>query len=133
MYLYDRVLALFSGTPYSSPTTNTIGDLSAHLTNTCLQTEGNEGCVRLLSELATHPVLSDEGRILTEQDTADILIQISQVLSDAFMAALQSPAYFQVGHGFVYLANPFHSRTSADAQCVRAVRRRLFDRASRNF
>ena len=36
MHLSRTILALFSGTPYSSPRSGDV-DLSAHLTNTCLQ------------------------------------------------------------------------------------------------
>ncbi|KAI0662721.1 tubulin-tyrosine ligase [Cubamyces menziesii] len=62
VYVYDQILALFSAVPYASPSrpeddTGEI-DLSAHLTNTSLQTERGEAGVRLLNELVGCHVLS---------------------------------------------------------------------------
>ena len=48
VYVYKPMLALFSATPYAPPWTLSSGsqDLSAHLTNTCLQTGTHEGSVQ---------------------------------------------------------------------------------------
>jgi len=51
VYVYSDMLALFAGRAYD---TAGLGDLDAHLTNTCCQSEGGlqeEDLVRLLSEL----------------------------------------------------------------------------------
>ena len=51
VYVYKPMLALFSATPYTPPwafssNTSTSQDLSAHLTNTCLQSGIHEGSVQ---------------------------------------------------------------------------------------
>ncbi|RPD82658.1 hypothetical protein L226DRAFT_549318 [Lentinus tigrinus ALCF2SS1-7] len=58
VYMYDRILALFSAVPYKHPSKQSgegknVGelDLAAHLTNTSLQQERGEEGVRLLDEL----------------------------------------------------------------------------------
>lgn len=48
VYVYKPMLALFAGQPYvapSDPSANTNENLSAHLTNTCMQTVEREGSV----------------------------------------------------------------------------------------
>ncbi|KAI0757105.1 tubulin-tyrosine ligase [Daedaleopsis nitida] len=65
VYMYEHILALFSATPYTAPSKEGSGhvamDLSAHLTNTSLQTERGEAGVRLLDELVGCHVLSSPG------------------------------------------------------------------------
>ncbi|EIW64763.1 tubulin-tyrosine ligase [Trametes versicolor FP-101664 SS1] len=64
VYVYDRILALFSAVPYIPPSKQEHGgeagalDLAPHLTNTSLQTERGEAGVRLLEELVGCHVLS---------------------------------------------------------------------------
>ncbi|KAJ3718805.1 tubulin-tyrosine ligase family-domain-containing protein, partial [Lentinula raphanica] len=63
LYLYNRVLALFSSLPYTVPnasdsSTSTQADLAPHLTNTSLQTHRGEQGVRLLNELIGCHILS---------------------------------------------------------------------------
>ncbi|RDX55970.1 tubulin-tyrosine ligase [Lentinus brumalis] len=65
VYMYDRILALFSAVPYTSPSkqggdAEAVGelDLAAHLTNTSLQQERGEEGVRLLDELIGCHILS---------------------------------------------------------------------------
>lgn len=104
LYLYDRILALFSSKPYAHPTA--IGevrasiDLAPHLTNTSLQTHRGEEGVRLLDELVGCHILSDEqtGSLLkfTEDDGRVIQDQMTDVLAETFKAALESPIHFQV-------------------------------------
>ncbi|EJF66606.1 hypothetical protein DICSQDRAFT_123228 [Dichomitus squalens LYAD-421 SS1] len=64
VYVYERILALFSAVPYVPPKsvdgeqgTPSI-DLAPHLTNTSLQTERGEAGVRLLDELVGCHILS---------------------------------------------------------------------------
>lgn len=105
LFLYDRVLALFSAVPYKPPKANdeipsTI-DLTPHLTNTSLQTHMGEEGVRLLQELIGCHVLSGDqksDRRLTSEDVDDIIKQMSLVLSETFKAASQMPVHFQVSH-----------------------------------
>jgi tubulin--tyrosine ligase len=53
--------------------------------------------VRLLSELAGCPVLSQPGNaVLAASDIADIASQTADIVADAFRAALASPVHFQV-------------------------------------
>ncbi|TFY55410.1 hypothetical protein EVJ58_g8267 [Rhodofomes roseus] len=66
VYMYTRMLALFSAVPYTAPgsaseksTADYVNeDLAAHLTNTSLQTDRGEAGVRLLDELIGCHVLS---------------------------------------------------------------------------
>ncbi|KAI0361738.1 tubulin-tyrosine ligase [Trametes cingulata] len=64
VYVYDRILALFSAVPYIPPSQQECDestgelDLAAHLTNTSLQTDRGEAGVRLLDELVGCHVLS---------------------------------------------------------------------------
>ncbi|KAI0824268.1 tubulin-tyrosine ligase [Trametes gibbosa] len=64
VYVYDRILALFSAVPYVTPSKQDHDrktgqlDLAPHLTNTSLQTERGEAGVRLLDELVGTHVLS---------------------------------------------------------------------------
>ncbi|KAI3622031.1 tubulin-tyrosine ligase [Moniliophthora roreri] len=98
LYLYARVLALFSATPYEEPGShNGTIDLSCHLTNTCLQVNdhGQEG-VRLLDELEGCHVLSEPGDIIfTEDDISELKNQMRTVLAETFNAALRDPVNFQ--------------------------------------
>lgn len=111
LYLYDRILALFSSKPYNHPTANsedeTPMDLAPHLTNTSLQTHRGEEGVRLLDELVGCHILSDEDTVspleLTEEDVQAIRNQMADVLAETFKAALESPIHFQV-HGLVFVA-----------------------------
>ena len=73
-------------------------DLSAHLTNTSLQTERGEAGVRLFDELIGCNVLNDlsNENILTENDVEDIKTQIVEVLAETFRAAMNMSIHFQV-------------------------------------
>jgi len=76
LYLYDRVLSLFSSVPYTSPSTLgngdiTNNDLSAHLTNTSLQADKGEAFVRLFDELVGCHVLSYPGSGSSSQPRGD--------------------------------------------------------------
>ncbi|KAK7058820.1 putative tubulin--tyrosine ligase pby1 [Paramarasmius palmivorus] len=98
LYLYTRVLALFSALPYQDPASE-LGniDLARHLTNTCLQVSdrGEEG-VRLLDELAGCRILSGSGdAVFTEDDIGDLKDQMKNILAETFAAALRDPVNFQ--------------------------------------
>ncbi|TFK41016.1 tubulin-tyrosine ligase/Tubulin polyglutamylase [Crucibulum laeve] len=100
VYLYERVLALFSAVPYVHPQ---IGaqqtsqlDLSPHLTNTSLQTYSGEATVRLLDEMVGCQILSGEqSTTFTKEHVTSIADQMAAVLGETFKAALQNPIYFQ--------------------------------------
>jgi len=124
VYLYTRMLALFSSKPFALPAPapapapapgDTI-DLAPHLTNSSLQqttTRRGEECVRLLDELvgchilsrgasATAPGLpgghghgSNPDSTLTSDHLANIQDQIADALAETFTAAIQSPIHFQ--------------------------------------
>lgn len=104
LYLYDRILALFSAEQYVHPTANLEDgapiDLAPHLTNTSLQTHRGEEGVRLLDELVGCHILSDghAGSLLkfTKDDIKAIQDQMTDVLAETFKAALESPIHFQV-------------------------------------
>lgn len=98
VYLYTRILALFSSVPFVLPEA---GDpnpsLEPHLTNTSLQSDQGEAGVRLLNELIGCQILSPGwDRKLTEEDVDDLTTQLCETLSETFKAALESPIHFQV-------------------------------------
>ena len=101
LFLYTRILALFSSVPYRHLSSSTPGpteiDLRAHLTNTSLQTEGGETNVRLLDELEGCQFLSGgEDKQLSAADIDVLVSQIRNVLTDTFKSAVQHPIHFQV-------------------------------------
>jgi len=98
VYLYTRILALFSSVPFALPETGDSNPpLAPHLTNTSLQTDLGEAGVRLLSELVGCQALSPGwDRKLTEEDVNDLVDQIGEILSETFKAALENPVHFQV-------------------------------------
>jgi tubulin--tyrosine ligase len=75
-------------------------DLTPHLTNTSLQTHRGEEGVFLFDELVECSILSErnaEGqRSFEEEDAANILDQMCDVLADTFKAAVENPVHFQV-------------------------------------
>lgn len=106
MYLYTRILALFSAVPYVEPGFNLTShdkhspvDLAPHLTNTSLQGHHGENGVRLLEELIDCRILSggleDEAK-LTTGDVNDFVCQIVDILAETFKAGLETPIHFQV-------------------------------------
>lgn len=103
VYVYDRILALFSSAPYISLSAGESADQEAdidlrpHLTNTSLQTEFGESNVRLLDELENCRILSgEEGMKFTSSDIKALQSDVAEVLGDVFKAALQNPVHFQV-------------------------------------
>ncbi|KAH8987149.1 TTL-domain-containing protein [Lactarius deliciosus] len=103
LYLYTRVLALFSLKPYTHPAPATDGgiDLAPHLTNSSLQSHRGEEGVRLLDELVgCHVMSGDAGdgprsNLLTQSHIENIQDQMAHTLSETFKAAIQSPIHFQ--------------------------------------
>ena len=113
VYFYDRILALFSATPFTSPFSLDFSedptDISAHLTNTSLQKIRGEAGVRLFDELVGSHIISKPGHtstepqrgaseevVFTEVDIYDIKKQIGELLRDSFQAALGMSVHFQV-------------------------------------
>ncbi|KAG5654757.1 hypothetical protein H0H81_003765 [Sphagnurus paluster] len=99
VYLYDRILALFSSVPYTDPI-HSDGkapiDLTPHLTNTSLQKYNGEEGVRLLDELVGCQILSSSDyATFQKEDSASIICQIVEILAETFRAALQNPVHFQ--------------------------------------
>ncbi|KAH9486775.1 putative tubulin--tyrosine ligase PBY1 [Psilocybe cubensis] len=102
LYVYDRILALFSSVPYTSLSARDGGDegadidLRPHLTNTSLQTELGESNVRLLDELENCHIISGEENVkFTTSDIKSLRADVAEVLGDVFKAALQNPVHFQ--------------------------------------
>ena len=98
VYLYTRILALFSSEPFVLPETGDSNPLlTPHLTNTSLQTDRGEAGVRLLSELVGCQILSPGwDRKLTEEDVNTLVDRMGEILSETFKAALGNPVHFQV-------------------------------------
>lgn len=83
VWVYDRMLMLFSHEPYKIPSTGELEgepiDMSGHLTNTCLQTE--KGIV--------DPLVVEFGESeLTTDQKSKILEQIHDVTGEVFKAAV---------------------------------------------
>lgn len=103
LYVYDRILALFSSAPYTSLSARegvdqeADIDLRPHLTNTSLQTEFGESNVRLLDELENFHIISGGENVkFTSSDIKALQTDVAEVLGDVFKAALQNPVHFQV-------------------------------------
>ncbi|KAF9229469.1 tubulin-tyrosine ligase [Gyrodon lividus] len=102
VFMYERILALFSAEPYQSPTRsdNDSGvSLTPHLTNTSLQTHRGEEGVHLFDELTGCHILSGDEKlgnfVLSTLGINEIKRQIADTLSETFRAALEQPVYFQ--------------------------------------
>jgi tubulin--tyrosine ligase len=104
VYLYTRILALFSAVPYVEPGFDSTGhempiDLAPHLTNTSLQGHRGEDGVRLLEELVDCRILSrslEDDAKFTKADVNDIVRQIVDIIAETFKAGLETPIHFQV-------------------------------------
>ena len=98
VYLYTRILALFSSEPFVLPEAgDSDPSLAPHLTNTSFQTDRGEAGVRLLNELVGCQILSPGlGRKFMEEDVKDLTNQMGEILSETFKAALENPVHFQV-------------------------------------
>ncbi|KAM0714367.1 hypothetical protein Q7P37_010154 [Cladosporium fusiforme] len=89
VFVYKPMLALFAGKPYTSPSASpdTEPDLSAHLTNTCLQTGEREGSVHAFWSLpATHPAFD----AATPDWREHVFRQICEATGQVFEAAARS-------------------------------------------
>jgi tubulin--tyrosine ligase len=88
VYVYKPMLALFAGKPYTPPSSEeTTPDLSAHLTNTCLQTGEREGSVHAFWSLpSTLPDLQTQ----TSGWREDVFKQICDATGQVFEAAARS-------------------------------------------
>ncbi|KIM85357.1 hypothetical protein PILCRDRAFT_817360 [Piloderma croceum F 1598] len=143
LYMYPRILALFSAVPYSPPIAEEIPergghisiDMTPHLTNTSLQRHRGEG-VRLLDELVGCPILShsassqnaiDRQLTLTNGDIAVLKDQMADVLSETFRAAIENPVHFQpIPNAFELFGVDFlvsHTLTTSPslADCINRV------------
>ncbi|KAF2763984.1 tubulin-tyrosine ligase, partial [Teratosphaeria nubilosa] len=89
VYIYKPMLALFAGQPYTAPgsnDTNPINDeLSAHLTNTCLQTGEREGSVHAFWSLP-----SDLPDLARRNWRDEVFKQICQTTGEVFEAAARA-------------------------------------------
>lgn len=81
VYVYREMLALFASTPYVPPwaTDSSNTDLSAHLTNTCLQTGSHDGSV--------HAFFSLPEAELSSASKENIFKQICDTTGEIFEAA----------------------------------------------
>ncbi|CAE6449299.1 unnamed protein product [Rhizoctonia solani] len=103
LFMSPNILALFAGTAYIPPSSQSEEDpsnmdLSPHLTNTALQDSVHESSIRLLQELVGCDVLfaPDSDETLRLEDVKDIEDQVSNILAETFKAALASAVHFQV-------------------------------------
>ena len=99
VYVYNDMLALFAGRPYTAPSyaaspAAAAEQLEAHLTNTCLQRSVREGTVRRLAELGAL------GLDAAARDS--VAAQIRAVAGDVFEAAAR-----EMGAHFRPLPNAF--------------------------
>jgi tubulin--tyrosine ligase len=88
VYVYKPMLALFAGKPYAPPSSEeTAPDLSAHLTNTCLQTGEREGSVHAFWSL---PYSLPDLQTQTPDWREDVFKQICDATGQVFEAAARS-------------------------------------------
>ncbi|KAF2133120.1 tubulin-tyrosine ligase [Dothidotthia symphoricarpi CBS 119687] len=106
IHIYRPMLALFAASPYTPPSTTTPPDLSAHLTNTCLQNSTTRaGSVSLFWDLpSTLPVQPPYTPSITANASwkDDIFSQIRSITSETFTAAARG-----MGTHFQPLPNAF--------------------------
>ncbi|CZT07943.1 related to pig tubulin-tyrosine ligase [Rhynchosporium agropyri] len=84
VYVYKQMLALFAASPYTAPSTTksdeaNITDLSAHLTNTCLQSGSHDGAVSSFFSLPSSQLSSSAKEA--------IFTQICETTGEVFEAA----------------------------------------------
>jgi tubulin--tyrosine ligase len=103
VYLFPRILALFSSQPYSRPVSDDEGKptLAVHLTNTALQEAKGEENVRLLQELVGCRMFSVDSSDLGDQKLSQehvnsIVDEVAMCLAETFKAAINSAVHFQV-------------------------------------
>lgn len=130
VYVHHPFLALFAPTSYSLPSSRShddgqeIGvDLSAHLTNTCLQNSvlgggRDELAVSTLQAMAGHKRIlagPHEGEVLQPEHVTCIEGQVAETVSEIFKAAVSASTSFQV-----------NSPISDRRHCVLILSERLF-------
>lgn len=91
IHIYRPMLALFAAHPYLAPSPSTTGDMSAHLTNTCLQDTGDrEGSVGLFwdlpDDLPTQPTSSPPSTASADWKS-QIFAEICAITAETFEAA----------------------------------------------
>ncbi|KZT53656.1 tubulin-tyrosine ligase [Calocera cornea HHB12733] len=98
LYLHPRLLCLFAPEPFSAPSAP-MGEqqLSAHLTNTCLQREETkERFVLELGELAGRACVAGEGgdrmgrEVIAAEDVESIRSGVGEVLAETWRAAVSA-------------------------------------------
>jgi tubulin--tyrosine ligase len=98
VYVYKEMLALFASTPYTPPWTSPSSDtnLSAHLTNTCLQSGSHDGSVQAFSSL-TDTQLSGEMKTSIFDQICDVTGEVFEAASRGMMVHFQTlPNAFEV-------------------------------------
>lgn len=120
VYIYTDMLALFAESDFESPSATLEGgdeamqDLTAHLTNTCLQdTATAKDNVFLLSDLAGKSYLSPDDQTvlgtLSQEQVDKIIHRIGEVVAETFKAGLGMPNHFSVSYD-----DPFYPPVLAD-------------------
>jgi tubulin--tyrosine ligase len=91
------MLALQASATYTAPTEDAVEDLTAHLTNTCLQDGASDGNVHLFTDLMGKQMITATGehRSLGEEDLTSVQQQIGEITRELFEAALGSGSQFQ--------------------------------------
>lgn len=105
VYLHRPFLALFAPEPYESPMESEDGriNLTSHLTNTCLQTNLEEGpselAVSTLPDLVGKTILSgpSRGSKLSTSQVHAVEDQVGEAVAEVFKAAVNAGTSFQVG------------------------------------
>ncbi|KDE06070.1 tubulin-tyrosine ligase [Microbotryum lychnidis-dioicae p1A1 Lamole] len=102
VHVHHPFLALFAPTPYSTPESSDKVDLSAHLTNTCLQTTimGSQALpdsVNTLQKMQGYTILGGalEGQKLTREQITKIEDSVGEVVAELFKAAVGAGTSFQ--------------------------------------
>lgn len=94
IYVYRPMLALFAATPYTPPWSSDDVDLSAHLTNTCLQDGMREGSVQAFWDLPSDLPPRARGDTTTPESSSDwrtsAFDQICTITGEIFEAAART-------------------------------------------
>lgn len=108
------MLALFAASVFEPPAANlddddeAVQDLTAHLTNTCLQDATTaQNNVFLFSELTGRSYLSHDTHeslgVLSQEQSDSVILRIGEVVAETFRAGLGMSNHFSVSFDTLYM------------------------------
>ncbi|KAK9896264.1 tubulin-tyrosine ligase [Cystobasidium minutum MCA 4210] len=136
VYIYTDMLALFAASVFEPPAANlddddeAVQDLTAHLTNTCLQDATTaQNNVFLFSELTGRSYLSHDTHeslgVLSQEQSDSVILRIGEVVAETFRAGLgmsnhfsTAPNAFEVFGIDILLSTPEESSSDIPVQLL---------------